>query len=60
MNKRNKYTDWFLYAVTYCVDGSVVEERCSMIRKQSGLDAKTSFFTLAPGSIHDLQEFVNM
>ncbi|KAI8343321.1 Foie gras liver health family 1-domain-containing protein [Chlamydoabsidia padenii] len=38
----------------------VIEERCSMIRKQSGLDAKTSFFTLAPGSIHDLQEFVNI
>ncbi|CAO3595427.1 unnamed protein product [Absidia cylindrospora] len=42
------------------LDGSAVEERCSMIRKQSGLDAKTSFFTLTPGSIQDLQEFVNM
>ncbi|KAI8082919.1 Foie gras liver health family 1-domain-containing protein [Halteromyces radiatus] len=42
------------------LDGPAIEERCSMIRKQSGLDAKTSFFTLGPGSIHDLQEFVNI
>ncbi|KAL0079429.1 Foie gras liver health family 1-domain-containing protein [Phycomyces blakesleeanus] len=36
-----------------------VEERLNLIRKQSGLDAKNSFFTVAPGSHHDLQEFVN-
>ncbi|KAI8069209.1 Gryzun, putative trafficking through golgi-domain-containing protein [Gongronella butleri] len=42
------------------VDDPTVEERCTSIRKQSGLENKMSFFSLAPGSVHDLQEFVNM
>ncbi|KAI9016573.1 Gryzun, putative trafficking through golgi-domain-containing protein [Phycomyces nitens] len=36
-----------------------VEERLNLIKKQSGLDTKNSFFTVAPGSHHDLQDFVN-
>ncbi|KAI8970457.1 Gryzun, putative trafficking through golgi-domain-containing protein [Mycotypha africana] len=36
-----------------------VEERLAAIRKQSGLDTKTSFFTVAPGSTAEIQEFVN-
>lgn len=30
-----------------------------MLRKQSGLDSKGSMFTIAPGTQHDMQEFVN-
>ncbi|KAI9311302.1 Gryzun, putative trafficking through golgi-domain-containing protein [Dichotomocladium elegans] len=36
-----------------------VEERLSLIRKQAGLDNKLSFFTVSPGTQHDMQEFVN-
>ncbi|KAG2200136.1 hypothetical protein INT47_012417 [Mucor saturninus] len=35
------------------------EERLSSIRKQCGLDVKTSFFTVAPGTSTELQDFVN-
>lgn len=31
----------------------------SSIRKQCGLDIKSSFFTVAPGSSTEIQEFVN-
>ncbi|RCI01137.1 hypothetical protein CU098_002795 [Rhizopus stolonifer] len=37
-----------------------VEERLSSIRKQCGLDAKSSFFTVTPGTLTEIQEFVNM
>ncbi|ORX60381.1 hypothetical protein DM01DRAFT_1380727 [Hesseltinella vesiculosa] len=43
----------------YQVDDPAVDERCTFIRKQSGLENRISFFTLAPGSVHELQEFVN-
>jgi hypothetical protein len=36
-----------------------VDERLSSIRKQCGLDTKSSFFTVAPGSSTEMQEFVN-
>ncbi|KAG0750066.1 hypothetical protein G6F16_001788 [Rhizopus arrhizus] len=38
---------------------SSIEERLSSIKKQCGLDYKSSFFTIAPSSTNDLQEFVN-
>ncbi|KAI7879688.1 hypothetical protein K492DRAFT_216972 [Lichtheimia hyalospora FSU 10163] len=41
------------------IDDPAVEERLSMIRKQSGLDNRQSFFTVAPGTQHDMQEFAN-
>ncbi|KAI9306763.1 Foie gras liver health family 1-domain-containing protein [Cunninghamella echinulata] len=41
-------------------DDPSVEERCNIIRKASGLDSKTSFFSLSPGSIQEVQEFVNI
>lgn len=41
------------------LDDPAVEERLSMIRKQSGLDSRQSFFTVAPGTQHDMQEFAN-
>ncbi|KAI8643763.1 Gryzun, putative trafficking through golgi-domain-containing protein [Parasitella parasitica] len=36
-----------------------IEERLVSIRKQCGLDVKSSFFTIAPGSPIEIQEFVN-
>ncbi|GAN09099.1 glutathione transferase omega-1 [Mucor ambiguus] len=36
-----------------------IDERLSAIRKQCGLDARSSFFTIAPGSANEIQEFVN-
>ncbi|EPB84242.1 hypothetical protein HMPREF1544_09034 [Mucor circinelloides 1006PhL] len=36
-----------------------IEERLSAIRKQCGLDVRSSFFTIAPGSTTEIQEFVN-
>ncbi|KAI8364823.1 Gryzun, putative trafficking through golgi-domain-containing protein [Choanephora cucurbitarum] len=36
-----------------------IEERLSLIRKQCGLDAKTSFFAFVPGSPTENQEFVH-
>ncbi|CAO3693960.1 unnamed protein product [Rhizopus stolonifer] len=38
---------------------SSMEERLSLIKKQCGLDYKSSFFTVAPSSIDELQDFVN-
>lgn len=35
------------------------DERLLSIRKQCGLDAKSSFFTVAPGPSSEIQEFVN-
>ncbi|KAI8355688.1 Gryzun, putative trafficking through golgi-domain-containing protein [Blakeslea trispora] len=35
-----------------------IEERLSLIRKQCGLDIKTSFFAFAPGSPTETQDFV--
>ncbi|KAI8146339.1 Gryzun, putative trafficking through golgi-domain-containing protein [Fennellomyces sp. T-0311] len=40
-------------------DDPAVEERLASMRKQSGLDNRFSFFTIAPGTQHDVQEFVN-
>ncbi|KAI8996802.1 Gryzun, putative trafficking through golgi-domain-containing protein [Pilobolus umbonatus] len=42
----------------YTADPSI-EERLLSIRKQCGLDSKNSFFTVAPASTSELQEFVN-
>ncbi|KAG1438265.1 hypothetical protein G6F56_012710 [Rhizopus delemar] len=36
-----------------------MEERLSLIKKQCGLDYKSSFFTVAPSSTDELQDFVN-
>ncbi|CAO3664089.1 unnamed protein product [Rhizopus microsporus] len=38
---------------------SSIEERLSSIRKQCGLDYKSSFFTVSPGTTSELQDFVN-
>ncbi|KAG0190503.1 hypothetical protein DFQ28_001976 [Apophysomyces sp. BC1034] len=42
------------------LDDPSVEERLTLIKKQSGLDIKHSFFTIAPGNQRELQEFVNI
>ncbi|KAI7870632.1 Gryzun, putative trafficking through golgi-domain-containing protein [Spinellus fusiger] len=36
-----------------------VGERLNLIKKQSGLDTKNTFFTIAPGPHHELQEFIH-
>ncbi|KAI7905331.1 Gryzun, putative trafficking through golgi-domain-containing protein [Cokeromyces recurvatus] len=38
---------------------AAIDERLSSIRKQCGLDTRSSFFTIAPGSSSEVQEFVN-
>ncbi|KAI9481008.1 MAG: Gryzun, putative trafficking through golgi-domain-containing protein [Benjaminiella poitrasii] len=38
---------------------TAVEERLLSIRKQCGLDARSSFFTIAPGPSSEIQEFIN-